>query len=1302
MKRKRITAILLAALFALSSGLGSFVPFVSDAKEVEPTELTQSESQHGYYFEQLSDKEKTCYQAIADMYAQGIFKTGNGSYDLADNSYVTQDEIKAYLNGNMDLPDAVGAARDAFLADHPEIFYVDFNRFTMRITTGNDGKYHANLGSGRNGDYYVQGFSSVQDVDAAIATFNSKVDAIVQGAKAITEPATSTIAENPASPGEYPTDFVETTLSVNARRVQYVHDELINHTSYRLEDACQPQNVGHVRTAYGALIKGESVCEGYAEALKVVLDKLGIPCILVSGIYRHSETVSELHMWNYVQVDGEWYAVDATMDDPYREDLTTDAGKDGSENTDYLLVGQDVMSRNHAISGILSSSNREFQYPQLAIASIPLYRVSTGKDLVVDLKQTEFEGEPAGEYHVSYKGMGYAKAAQTGHYMIAKMYLYYENTDEMIYNDWAYITPGIYNGMKDTDTELILPLPQCQFAEFAVTDRAPGDYKNNLDLLYYQGDPLLLEEDTGMIRNPYASYVAPPYIQTITPGLSSRMYIGSTYPIKAVYDDKLELAEGAKEAGYRIEVPTEGSTGQEYCKLENFEWDGDRTITFDFTPSEMWADDCVAYNIHLTGLVGERSKKVPNYIHYFASHSCAVCAYRSQGYDWNVFGKPSLLENSDLSMQYWVTSDGTQIADSLKHRMALVVTSPTNRQTDAMNEMVADKFPNEEVLKSETYNINLTVCKKQVIQTGQGVRVSVGFPPGYGPGDEGVTFKAYHFKKNDAGEIIDVEEIPCIVTKYGLLVTCTSFSPFTIAAVKDDGTQTTAEKTVILSDTPGGTITGAGSIFTLTEGQSKQLTIKAEEGYALEEVVVAGKVQKITDPKSMALSLSYADLAEGANIVDAKFVASSVLEQEESRGEGVALPTAVPATIQLGSYKQDVKEGDPIQIEATVTSSGILSYQWYKDGVALPGATATTLKITAASSQDAGNYRLDVTTTVGATNALASSNACAVSVVPSKPTVALQGTVAIHSNSDTPNVSHPGNTLTATVTGSNHTGTLSYQWYANQIAIEGAVHSFYTLTDAEIGKTLSVKVSSNVETGQLSATYGGKIEALTAKASTASLKKVTSLKLVSATTKSVKLKWKKVTGANGYQIYRYNPSKKKFVKIKTTSSTSYIDKKKTEGTAYRYKVRAYRKSSSGNEYGAFSKEMKVITKPNAPTKQTAKRTSEGTVQMSFYSKHGKAAEYLIQKYNSKSEEFTNAFRVKKGKLYRYNSKSKKWKYVSKAKITKKGKVTITLADQENTKLKYRIRASIAKSGYKTGTSTFCKTLTVKAATEDIQ
>ena len=64
---------------------------------------------------------------------------------------------------------------------------------------------------------------------------------------------------------------------------------------------------------YGFLINGRGICLGYATTFQLFMDLLGIECITVEGsAYNYTAD----HAWNQVFLDGEWYCVDVTWDDP--------------------------------------------------------------------------------------------------------------------------------------------------------------------------------------------------------------------------------------------------------------------------------------------------------------------------------------------------------------------------------------------------------------------------------------------------------------------------------------------------------------------------------------------------------------------------------------------------------------------------------------------------------------------------------------------------------------------------------------------------------------------------------------------------------------------------------------------------------------------------------------------------------------------------------------------------------------------------------------------------------------------------
>jgi len=85
--------------------------------------------------------------------------------------------------------------------------------------------------------------------------------------------------------------------------VKSLYEYIILNTDYG-EETKDHQNISSV------LLDKVSVCNGYAKTLQFLLNKKGIPCIVVNGSAKGS------HAWNMVCIDGEYYHVDATWGDP--------------------------------------------------------------------------------------------------------------------------------------------------------------------------------------------------------------------------------------------------------------------------------------------------------------------------------------------------------------------------------------------------------------------------------------------------------------------------------------------------------------------------------------------------------------------------------------------------------------------------------------------------------------------------------------------------------------------------------------------------------------------------------------------------------------------------------------------------------------------------------------------------------------------------------------------------------------------------------------------------------------------------
>lgn len=87
-------------------------------------------------------------------------------------------------------------------------------------------------------------------------------------------------------------------------------------------------------TAYGPLKNRIAVCAGYAEAYKALLEAAGMEAEYVSGYAGGGR-----HGWNIIKVDGAWYHVDTTWDDPIPD-------KEGYIRYNYFLKSDSYMRSN--------------------------------------------------------------------------------------------------------------------------------------------------------------------------------------------------------------------------------------------------------------------------------------------------------------------------------------------------------------------------------------------------------------------------------------------------------------------------------------------------------------------------------------------------------------------------------------------------------------------------------------------------------------------------------------------------------------------------------------------------------------------------------------------------------------------------------------------------------------------------------------------------------------------------------------------------------------------------------------------
>ncbi len=299
------------------------------------------------YYNQLSPIQKTVYDALV----------GIPTYDIeidiplleeltftSDMFEPSQSELEVIIDA---VSNIVQPALNAFLRDEAIVFWLDLSG-----TAGSTGFGFGYFYDGQEqGTHYwivdeITIFAVVSD------TYKPDTQSFVN---AVTDAVDGFVTESSSRYGI----------------LKDIHDYLCDTVVYDL-------NAPYAHEPYGALVDGKAVCEGYAEAFKLLCDRFGIPCAVILGEGVVSSG-SEPHMWNYVQMeDGYWYAVDVTWDD-----------RPGEPYYDYFLVGSETVAENfgsvtfsqsHIEDGYFSyGSEMEFVYPVIS--------------------QTAYQPDPCGEGH---------------------------------------------------------------------------------------------------------------------------------------------------------------------------------------------------------------------------------------------------------------------------------------------------------------------------------------------------------------------------------------------------------------------------------------------------------------------------------------------------------------------------------------------------------------------------------------------------------------------------------------------------------------------------------------------------------------------------------------------------------------------------------------------------------------------------------------------------------------------------------------------------------------------------------------
>ena len=112
-------------------------------------------------------------------------------------------------------------------------------------------------------------------------------------------------------------------------KIKVIHDYIIDNAEYdKLKYENKNDTTYKSNTAYGVLIQGYGTCNGYADAMAIFLNRLNVINYKISN---------DEHIWNLVYLDGNWYHLDLTWDDPISD---TNVNRDT-----YFLITTDKLEK---------------------------------------------------------------------------------------------------------------------------------------------------------------------------------------------------------------------------------------------------------------------------------------------------------------------------------------------------------------------------------------------------------------------------------------------------------------------------------------------------------------------------------------------------------------------------------------------------------------------------------------------------------------------------------------------------------------------------------------------------------------------------------------------------------------------------------------------------------------------------------------------------------------------------------------------------------------------------------------------
>ena len=297
MKTLKYIALCCAILLTLSSCAAPSSPASPSDSDAVVVDTVKYQDVYNNYvlYQQLSATEKVYY---------GMIYTAVRDH-LSTETTIENAEGRSVSGIRISLANARLSAEEtsrlfeSFYLDNPEFFFIDRTYSLAGQQINNQNVYDTLI---------LQYTMNAEQRSAATQQLNTAVQRLLK--------------DRPVTDDDFETEL-------------YLHDALLSSRVY--DQAATESSAKHPNaySAYGALVQGKAVCEGYAKAMQILLNSVSIPTTVVRGFSAENQTG---HMWNLVNINGENYYLDPTWND-----------SEPQHHYSYFNITSAALKRTHVI-----------------------------------------------------------------------------------------------------------------------------------------------------------------------------------------------------------------------------------------------------------------------------------------------------------------------------------------------------------------------------------------------------------------------------------------------------------------------------------------------------------------------------------------------------------------------------------------------------------------------------------------------------------------------------------------------------------------------------------------------------------------------------------------------------------------------------------------------------------------------------------------------------------------------------------------------------------------------------------------